>query len=92
MSKNYTLKTRNVSFNQTNLVKHFQSIRDNAEQNLGGIVTNADDILDLKDFLSCFYSGRDELKQHFDLDNCEFYVDYPPKEIRNRNSKKMFLY
>lgn len=79
-SKPHYLKTRDITFKtKGEFKKHLKTIRHRAEQNSGGIVKEADDISDLKDFIQDYCDKSEHIQEKFDLDDCAFVVKKSPE-------------
>lgn len=87
-SQPHYLKSRDINFpTKSAFKKHLQDIRHRAEENQNGIIVDANDILDLKDFIQDYCDKSDHLQERFDLDGCHFAV----KKSRDYSTKCLFI-
>ncbi|MDO5091425.1 MAG: hypothetical protein Q4D61_07740 [Cardiobacteriaceae bacterium] len=87
-SQPHYLKSRKITFpTKYSFKKHLQAIRHRAEESQSGIITDENDILDLKDFIQDYCDKSENLQNRFDLDNCYFVV----KKSRDYSTKCLFI-
>lgn len=88
MNKQYTLKTNNRFFTtQKSFVEHLKSIRVFGENN-NGKIDNEEYVNDLIDYIQDYHNDSVQIQREYDLDHCEFFVDFPTMRWKGRQTEK----